>query len=189
MIEGLSSLASAFGLSASAGLNAYIPMLIVAVLGRFTSLVQLEKPWDALTSWWIIGLLMVLLVVETLADKIPVVDSINDVIQTIVRPTAGAVLFAATTQNAIHIHPVLALACGVIMAGSVHVVKAGARPVLTAATGGTANPLVSTLEDVLAVVTSFIAIIFPYLIVIWVLLLALLIYLIARRYRERTAAK
>ena len=73
------------------------------------------------------------------------------------------------------------------MAGSVHVVKAGARPVLTAATGGTANPLVSTLEDVLAIVTSFIAIIFPYLIVIWVLLLALLIYLIARRYRERTA--
>ena len=187
MIEGLASLASAFGLSASAGLNAYIPMLIVSLLGRFTSLVQLEKPWDALTSWWIIGLLAVLFVIETLADKMPAVDSVNDVIQTIVRPTAGAVLFAATTQSAIHVHPVLALACGVIIAGSVHAVKAGARPVLTATTGGTANPLISTLEDVLAIITSFIAIIFPYLIVIWVLLLALLIYLIARRYRERAA--
>ncbi|MCD6345223.1 MAG: DUF4126 domain-containing protein, partial [Anaerolineae bacterium] len=82
---------------------------------------------------------------------------------------------------------VLALACGVIMAGSVHIVKAGARPVLTATTSGTANPLVSTVEDVLAIVTSFIAIIFPYLIVIWVLLLALLVYLIARRRRERAA--
>jgi len=47
------SLATAFGLSTSAGLNAYIPLLIVALLARFTSLVTLNEPWDALSSWWV----------------------------------------------------------------------------------------------------------------------------------------
>ncbi len=75
---------SAFGLSASAGLNAYIPLLVVALLARFTDLIKLTTPWDALESWWIIGLLVVLSLVEFFADKIPAVNHINDLIQTIV---------------------------------------------------------------------------------------------------------
>jgi len=121
------SLATAFGLSTSAGLNAYIPLLVVALLARFTPLVTLNEPWDALSSWWVIGTLAVLLVVEILVDKIPAVDTVNDVVQTFIRPAAGAILFAATT-NAIGLHPVLAAICGVILAGGVHVVKAGGRP-------------------------------------------------------------
>ena len=54
----ISGIFSAFGLSASAGLNAYIPLLIVALLARFTDLIVLKEPWNALTSWWIIGLLV-----------------------------------------------------------------------------------------------------------------------------------
>ncbi|MGC9399910.1 MAG: DUF4126 domain-containing protein [Anaerolineae bacterium] len=177
----LLDLASAFGLSTSAGLNAYIPLLTVAVLGRFTPLVKLEAPWNALTNVWIIILLTVLLIIEVFADKIPVVDTINDGIQTFVRPTAGAIMFAATTQSTIDIHPVLAMACGVVLAGSVHAVKAGSRPVLSAATAGVADPVVSTIEDVIAAVTSFLALIFPYLLLIWLILLATLIYLLFRR--------
>jgi hypothetical protein len=185
MIEGLLDLASAFGLSTSAGLNAYIPMLVVALLAKFTQLIALQEPWSALTSWWIIGLLVILLVIEELADHIPAIDTANDVVQTFVRPTAGAILFAATTQSSIAMHPVLAFACGVVLAGSVHAVKAGARPVLTATTAGTANPVVSTVEDVISAVTSFVAIIFPYLIVIWVILLALALVLVIRWRREQ----
>ncbi|HOU14168.1 MAG TPA: DUF4126 domain-containing protein [Anaerolineae bacterium] len=189
MIDGLLNLASAFGLSTSAGLNAYIPMLTLALLARFTSLVELGEPWSALTSWWIIGLLVVLLIVETLADKIPAVDTVNDVIQTIVRPAAGAIVFAATTQNTIHLHPVLAFGCGVILAGGVHLVKAGGRPVVTATTGGVGNPIVSTIEDVVATVTSVVAIIFPYLVLAWFFLVALLLYLFVRRRRLRAEAR
>ncbi len=181
----LLDLASAFGLSTSAGLNAYIPLLTLAVLARFTSLAQLEEPWSALTNGWIIGIIVVLLAVDILADKIPVVDSINDIIQTVVRPTAGAILFAATTQSSIQVHPLLAMGCGVLLAGGVHVVKSGARPVLTATTGGVANPIVSTIEETLSVVTAFIAIIFPYLIVIWGVLLVVLIALIIQYRRNR----
>lgn len=186
-MEILLDIASAFGLSTSAGLNAYIPLLTVAVLGRFTSLVRLDAPWNALTNWWIIVLLAVLLVIEVFADKVPVVDTINDGIQTFVRPTAGAIMFAATTQATIDIHPVFAMACGVILAGSVHAVKAGSRPVMSAATAGMADPVVSTIEDVIATITSFLAVIFPYLLLIWLVLLATLIYLLIHRRRQRRA--
>jgi hypothetical protein len=188
MIEGLLDLASAFGLSTSAGLNAYIPMLMLALLAKFTGLVELGDPWSALTNWWIIALLAVLLVVEELADKIPAVDTINDVVQTLVRPTAGAILFAATTQSSINMHPVLAFGCGLVLAGTVHVVKSGSRPVITALSAGTANPLVSTVEDVVSAVTSFISILFPYLLVVWLLLLIAAIVLFVRERQKRVSA-
>lgn len=189
MVDGLLNLASAFGLSTSAGLNAYIPMLTLALLARFTPLVQLEEPWSALTSGWVIGLLAILLVVEVLADKIPAIDSVNDAIQTLVRPAAGAVVFAATTQSTIQMHPILAFACGIVLAGGTHLVKAGGRPVVTATTGGLGNPIVSTIEDVIAAVTSLVAIIFPYLILAWLFLLVLLIYLIVRWRRRRAETR
>ncbi len=189
MIEGLLDFASAFGLSTSAGLNAYIPMLTVALLAKFTRLIELEAPWDALTNWWIIGLLAVLLVIEGFADKIPVVDTVNNVVQTLVRPTAGAILFASTTQASIGMHPVLAFACGVVMSGTVHVVKSGARPIITAVSAGAADPVVSTVEDGVAAVTSLISVLFPYLVILWLVLLGIVIVLWARRRSRRREAR
>ncbi len=189
MVDGLLNLASAFGLSTAAGLNAYIPMLTVALLAKFTHVIELQEPWSALTRWWIIALLAVLLVIEEIADKIPVVDTVNDVVQTLVRPTAGAMLFAATTQSSINMHPVLAFGCGIILAGTVHIAKAGARPAVTAATAGTANPIVSTVEDVVSVVASVVSVIFPYLVIVWAILLAWAIFLVVGRRRSRRQAR
>ena len=118
---------SAFGLSASAGLNAYIPLLIVSLLARFTDLIELSEPWSAMESWWIIGILLLLSLVEFFADKIPAVNHINDAIQTFIRPAAGAVLFAASANVITDIHPILSLAAGLLVAGSVHAVKAAAQ--------------------------------------------------------------
>jgi hypothetical protein len=178
-------LATAFGLSTAAGLNAYIPLLVVALLARLTPLVTLGEPWDALSSWWVIGTLIVLLIVEILVDKIPAVDTINDVIQTLIRPTAGAILFASTT-NTIGIHPVLAAICGVILAGGVHAVKAGGRPVVASATAGVGNPVVSTVEDIISFVMSLLAIVTPYLIIAFVVIvLSLVIWWYVRRQQRR----
>ncbi len=164
---------SAFGLSASAGLNAYIPLLVIALLGRFTNLIQLKAPWDALTSWWIIGLLLVLSVVEFFADKVPAVNHINDIVQTFIRPTAGAILFASSTSTVSGISPVLALALGLFVAGSVHTVKSVAvRPAVTAATAGVGNVPVSMLEDAISTVTSFLAVVLPVVFAVLLLLLA-----------------
>ncbi len=175
-MDALTSVFSAFGLSSAAGLNAYLPLFVVALTARFTRLVQLNEPWDVLTSWWVIGVLAVLLLVEMTVDKIPAVDTINDVINTIIRPAAGAILFAANSGVVGEMHPVLAIVCGLMVAGGVHAVKATARPAVTATTGGIGNWLVSIVEDVVSLVTTVLAILLPvvlvFLIVFFILSLA-----------------
>ncbi len=183
-MDTLLSVLTAFGLSTSAGLNAYLPLLLVALLARFTDLVTLNPPWDALESWWVIGLLVVLLLIETLVDKVPAVDTANDVIQTFIRPTAGAVLFAANSGVVGEMHPVLALACGLLVAGGVHAAKATVRPVITGATAGTMNPVVSFAEDVLAFVVAILSILVPFLLM---LLLLLATFWIVRRWQRKRA--
>lgn len=178
---------AAFGLSASAGLNAYIPLLTVSLLARFTDLIVLGEPWQALESWWIIGILLVLSVVEFFADKITVVNHINDVVQTLVRPAAGAVLFAASANVVTEIHPILSIAAGLLVAGSVHVVKSVAvRPAITATTGGAADIPVSILEDVISTTLSVLSVVLP--IVVGIILLILGVWIIWWLTKRSTAA-
>ena len=156
-------------LAAPAGLNAYIPLLAVAVSERL-GWIQLREPFDILGEWWLIAIIAVLLLVEIVADKVPAVDSVNDAIQTIVRPAAGGLL-AVAAAGAGEIHPVALVVVGVLMAGGVHAAKASARPALNAVTGGTAAPVASTAEDLVAVVMTALAILVPLLTVIVVLVL------------------
>lgn len=189
MIEAFSSIFTAFGLSVSAGLNAYLPLLIVALLARFTGLITLSAPYDLLTDGWIIVGITILLGIEILADKIPAVDTANDLLQTLVRPTAGAILFAASNSLLSDIHPVLALLCGLIVAGGVHAAKAAVRPAVTATSGGLLNPVVSTAEDVLALVLSILSILVPLLVgVILGSMFVVIVWWLVRRRRQREHA-
>lgn len=181
---------TAFGLAASAGLNAYIPLLVVSLLGKFTNLFELTQPWDALESWWVIGVLVLLSGVEFFADKVPVVNHINDAIQTFVRPAAGAILFAASAKVVTDISPIFAAVMGILVAGSVHAVKSAAvRPAVTAATGGAGNVPVSILEDVSSTVFSIIAVVIPALVIAVIIVIsAFVVWWIWRRInKERTA--
>jgi hypothetical protein len=171
MIDAITGLATSLGLSSSAGLNAYLPLLIVALVARFTDWITLNESWSVLTNGWIIALLVVLLAIEVVADKIPAVDHANDVVQTFVRPAAGAILFAASSNVIAEVHPVLAMACGVIVAGGVHLVKATARPAVTATTGGVGNPVVSTIEDITSALVALLSILIPSVIALFLLLL------------------
>ena len=182
-MDGFAAVFSAFGLSASAGLNAYIPLLAIALLARFTELIKLETPWDALTSWWIIGLLVLLSLIEFFADKVPAVNHINDGIQTFVRPVAGAIVFAASAQVITDVHPVFSLAAGLLIAGGVHAVKAAAvRPAVTATTGGAGNVPVSVAEDVMATLLAIMAIVIPVIFTSMIIIFtALVIWMIWRR--------
>ncbi len=165
MLSVISHVLTAFGLSSVSGLNAYIPLLIVALTARFTSLIRLNPPFDVLTSGWVIGALIVLLAIEIIVDKVPAADTLNDVIQTFIRPAAGAILFAAST-NAIGLHPIIAAILGLILAFGVHATKATARPVVTATTGGLGNAFVSVGEDIVATGVSLLAIVVPIVIAI-----------------------
>jgi len=179
----LTGIFSAFGLSASAGLNAYIPLLVIALLARFTDLLHLSAPWNVLESWWLIGLLVLLSLVEFFADKIPAVNHMNDLIQTFVRPVAGAIVFAASAKVVTDVHPVLSMAAGLLVAGGVHAVKSLAlRPAVTATTAGAGNMPVSILEDIISTVLSILSVVIPVFIAIVVILLtSWVIWLMWRR--------
>ena len=170
-MEALMGIFTAFGLSASAGLNAYIPLLVVSLLARYTDLIQLKSPWDTLTSPWVIGLLVVLLGIEIFADKVPAVNHVNDALQTFVRPAAGAIVFAASSGVVSEVHPILAMGLGILVAGSIHTVKSAAvRPMVTATTGGAGNIPVSIAEDVTSATVSILAVVIPVLIAMVVIL-------------------
>src|SRR3954454_13136798 len=143
------------GLATSAGLNAYIPLLIVGLLVRYTSLISLPGPWHWLSNGWVIAILAVLLAIEVVADKIPLVDHANDVVQTVVRPTAGGLAFgAASSSQTVMVkdpgqffasHQWVPIAVGVLVSLTVHGAKSTARPVVNATTVGFGAPIMSTI--------------------------------------------
>jgi hypothetical protein len=179
-------LLAAFGLAAATGLNAYLPLLIVGLLARYTDLIVLTSPWSALTHPVVLAVLGGLLLIEITVDKIPAVDTVNDVIQTVFRPAAGAVLFAASGNVISHVSPVLAMICGLLIAGGVHTAKAVARPAVTAGTLGTGNPVISLAEDAVSGVTTVVAVVAPVLLM---LLLLLALGLFIRRHNRRAARR
>ncbi|MFG2010124.1 DUF4126 domain-containing protein [Micromonospora sp. NPDC048868] len=191
------------GLAASAGLNAYVPLLTMGLLARYTSLIDLPGGWQWLGNGWVIAILAVLLVVEVVADKVPVVDHVNDVVQTVVRPTAGGLAFGAgSSSETVTVSdpdtffsssqwvPVVA---GVVIALGVHLLKSAARPVINATTAGVGAPVASTAEDATSVAMSVVAILLPVLVLAFLLGLVVFVFWFVRRRsdrrRERQAAR
>jgi uncharacterized membrane protein len=180
---------TAFGLAGASGLNAYIPLLIVAVAAHYPvgdPVLKLTEPYSMIGEWWAILILSILLVIELLVDKIPAVDTLNDGIQTFIRPAAGAILFAANANIITDLHPVVALTAGLLIAGGVHTVKMTARPVVTATTAGTGNWVVSIVEDVTALLMTLLAIFVPILgAILFLIGLFFVVRFIRRRRRKQ----
>ena len=135
------------GLSAAAGLNAYIPFLVVALIARFTDFITLPQSYAWIESWWAIGIGAVLLLTEVVLDKIPAVDSVNDAVQTFIRPSMGGLIFAATSaaegldhSSWMTSNPWVGVILGVVTSGLVHGGKTVARPAINAGTLGFGAP-------------------------------------------------
>ena len=183
------------GLSAAAGLNAYIPFLIVALLARFTDVITLPQSYAWIESWWAIGIGAVLLLAEVVLDKVPAVDSVNDAIQTFIRPSMGGLIFAATSAASdldsstwMADHPFVGVVLGILVSGLVHTGKMAARPAINAGTLGFGAPVVSTVEDGASVGLSLVAVFIPILVIVVLAALAWLLiwlWLKVRRWRKR----
>jgi hypothetical protein len=192
-------LLTGFGLATAAGLNAYIPLLALGLLSRFTDLVTLPHGWAWLENGWVMTIVAALLVVEIVADKIPALDSINDAIQTFVRPTAGGIVFGSGTaaQTSAITDPGtfaqsgqwIPVAIGVITALVVSLTKSTVRPAANVATAGMAAPVLSTVEDITSVGLVFLAILVPVLVLVAVLALVWAVLRIVRRRRRKAAAQ
>lgn len=162
-MDGFASLFSAFGLASAAGFNAYVPLLTVGLVARYTDLIRLAEPFDVLTQPWVLGAIAVLAVVDFIADKIPAVDTVWHGVGALVSPVAGAVLFASQQNVLSDMHPAIAAIAGLVVAGGFHGSRAAARPISTAATGGVANPVLSLVEDVLSGLLSLLAVFLPFI--------------------------
>ncbi len=187
------------GLATSAGLNAYIPLLMIAILDRYTNLISLPSGWEWLSNGWVMGMLAVLLLIEMVADKIPILDHLNDAVQTLVRPTAGGLAFgAAASASTVTVkdpgqffssHQWVPFVTGMAISFIVHSMKAAARPVVNLSTAGLGAPVASTVEDIFSTAMSFFAIVFPFLILIFLALLVWAFVTFWRRRRRRRLAK
>ena len=162
------------GLATAAGLNAYVPLLALGAMARWTDLISTPSGWEWLTDGWVLAALCALLLLEVVADKIPGVDHVNDVVQTIVRPGAGGIAFGAGmgSQDVVVTDPGgfvssgqwVPVAVGIALALAVHAAKALARPLVNAATFGLGAPLLSAAEDAASVTLSLAALLAPLLV-------------------------
>jgi hypothetical protein len=199
------TLLAACGLSLSAGVRAYLPLVAIGIAsdvgpidaGPIHYHLVLRNGFEWLGNPVVIGLFVLLAIYEFSADKIPVIDHLNDVVHTVIRPLSGALIFTATGNSLSDVStfgPILAAIAGAGLAGTTHAAKAAVvRPASTVTTAGMANPLVSLVEDVLTFLLVLVSIILPILagaIVVVTLVLAIIgISALLRRRRAKRAAQ
>ena len=177
----LASISAAFGLSAAAGLNAWLP-LFGAALAQRLDLVELAQPFDDLSGTGALIVLGVLTAADFVGDKIPAVDHVLHAIGTVVAPASGAALFTGQSDAP----TVAAILLGAGTAEAFHAGRASIRPLSTVTTGGIGNPVLSALEDVGAVGLTVAAFVVPVLALLLAIALAVaLVMLWLRRRRSR----
>jgi len=181
------TLAIGMGASWVSGINLYASVATLGLLGRFANL-ELPGELQVLTSWWVIGVAVVLYLIEFFADKIPIVDSTWDVVHTFIRVPAGAVLAATAFGEFDRSVQVIAFLLGGGLALSSHGTKAAARAIINTSPEPVSNIVASTLEDVLAVLSILAAAFMPVLLFVVVaaglVISALLLTRVIRFFRS-----
>lgn len=177
------------GLSASTGLNTFIPLLLLSAAARFQIAgIELGHRFEWLSSDVAIIILIVASIIEIVGDKVPAVDHFLDAVGTFVRPIAAAVATASVLTGA-DVSPTVSAIIGIMIGAPTslgfHTLKAGTRVASSAATLGCANPILSLIEDVISLSLSLLAIFVPLAVPIALALLVWLLWLVAKRIRRR----
>jgi hypothetical protein len=199
-----------FGLAFASGLNAYLPMLAFALSVRWLHMYTVNPHFAFITQNWFIAALVILTLLDFVADKIPLIDHVWNAMHTVVRPIAGAVVAAAASGHAlpmIHIATVTShagseaaivalgaipvtgvgllviLIIGGALAALSHTTKSTARFVSTLTTAGFLNGVLSLVEDVLVFIVILLSLFAST--VMLILLILFVLVLIPRYMRTR----
>ena len=149
-MEWFSTLSLALGTAWTSGINLYATVTVLGLLQKFGA-TKLPGGLDVLDNWWIIGVAGALFIIEFVADKVPYVDSVWDVIHTFIRVPAGVVVaYAATNQLDSSIYIPAALVGGGL-AFSSHGTKAALRVGANLSPEPVTNWALSLIEDVVAI--------------------------------------
>ena len=144
-----------------AGIRVYLTVFGIGVAGLLGWL-DLPPALQATESWWVLGTSGALALAEFFADKIPGVDSVWDLLQTLTRIPAGAFLAAATLSQDGQLGAG-ALATGAGVALTSHVLKAGSRALLNTSPEPASNWIASLTEDSVVLATLALALVHPWL--------------------------
>ena len=176
---------TAIGLGVGAGVNAYATLLVFGLLSRWRPGMFDSELAGFFSSTPVLITVGVLYTIEFFADKIPAVDHVWDAIHTFVRPAAGALVGWAATADGM---PQGAIVVASVLAGGAaltsHAAKASLRVASTTTTAGTANPLLSLVEDVFAIGSALIAVVLPWLVAVVIVVVAVFFFVLLRRYRK-----
>ena len=179
----LQSVALAGGMAWASGMRLYAVLFLDGALARLGYL-DLPASLSVLENPWIMGISGLLWLVEFLADKIPVVDSLWDSFQGFIRIPAGALLAALALGE--H-DPALMIAAGLLggtVTAGTHLAKAGSRAIINTSPEPFSNMAASFGEDALAVSGLWAAVFHPLPFLILLGLFALLLaWLLPRIYR------
>ena len=182
-VNPLDAIGLALGAGFSSGLNLYATVATLGLLERF-HMIHLPAALHILSNPIVIGLALALYAVEFLADKIPYVDTVWDVVHTFIRPPAGALLACGAMWG---LPPALRW-CAALLAGSVALAAHGAKASARAAANTSPEPFtnwtLSLGEDVLAVWLTWMAVTHPvWTVGVVVVLLVISIFLVITLYR------
>lgn len=148
------------GTSFAAGLNLYATIATLGLLQRF-HVVALPSSLQVLGHPLVIGAAVLFYAIEFIADKVPYVDTVWDMIHTVIRPPAAAILaYASVAGVPAPVRIVAALVAGGVALTS-HGTKATARTAINTTPEPISNWVVSAGEDVLAVFVVWLSALHP----------------------------
>ncbi len=188
LVEWLPALGLAIALAACAGLRAWLPLLLAGLLSR-AGVLELGESFVFLGSTQALVLFGIASALEIAADKVPALDHALDALSTLLRPAAGALLAASVIGR--FADPLTALVLGIAVGAPAslvpHAAKATLRGLSSGLTAGLANPVISLLEDVVAVALFILAVCVPLVVALCVLFATFLVA--RRRLRRRPLAR
>ena len=181
----ITSLLTSAGLGIGAGINAYATLLVFGFLARWQPEIFHDQLARFFASTPVLIVVGVLYCIEFIADKVPAVDHVWDVIHTFIRPAAGAVVaWAAVSDRIPHGWVIVASVIAGGVALGAHATKATLRGASTVSTAGVANPILSLIEDVIAFITAIVAMLLPWLVLLILVAVTLFFVLLWRRVRR-----
>ena len=160
------TLTLALGSAWTSGINLYATVTVLGLLQKFSQ-IKLPGGLEVLDNWWIIGIAGALYAVEFVADKVPYVDSVWDVVHTFIRVPAGAVVAYAATGEMNETTKIAATLLGGGLALSSHGTKAALRAGANLSPEPVSNWILSIVEDIIAFVGTILAVFAPVLLAIF----------------------
>jgi hypothetical protein len=174
----LATLGRTLGFSFAAGVNLYATVAILGLASRY-GWVSLPPQFQVFNNDLVIGAAIVLYVIEFFADKIPYVDTLWDMLHTLIRPVGGALIAVTTLGEASPtVQGLVALLGGTIAAGS-HLTKTSTRAVANTSPEPFSNWILSVGEDLFVVGLGFLALQYPVAALAVALALTILIVIFA----------